>query len=420
MKKMKFFVWVFFIAITSMSFVGCSNDDDPTPEVIDPEATTHYDVWVSIGETSGMGSDETLLVKSLDSLTVQKTVDFQNDGVDVTAKLYQESIIKGQYYYQVPKEKERFGKYQILNNKIITVAEFPFSKNTLKDRRYTHAWIDDKTLVLMAANGKADKVIYIKVDAENMQILEEGELDLPAIPKGDKFSTSGLAIYRQSDGKIIYAFQHKNETNHFYVAFINANTMKVENTVVEDRAEQMAGTAYGELLQKKMFFDANDNLYIACSSALPNATSSTQQFGRLLRINKGATDFDKSYEGYKYDSGKLVTVDYLGGNKVLLYIQDPVHTGAGIWGKGYNSYYAILDLITDKLEELQYEGKVLPYSNGTFSQRSIVLGDKVFIGVNPKNDDPCIYIYDMKNGNVTKGLTINGGYEFNRIVCLDD
>ena len=58
----------------------------------------------------------------------------------------------------------------------------------------------------MAANGSANKVIWTKLNAEDMRILDEGELSLE-VPEGDKFSTSGLAKYRKSDDKIIYFFQ---------------------------------------------------------------------------------------------------------------------------------------------------------------------------------------------------------------------
>ena len=249
-------------------------------------------------------------------------------------------------------------------------------------------------------------------------------MKLPKLPgkagKPGKFSTSGIAGFRKSDGKILYSYLDNNDKVRFYMAFINPADMSVEKTVIEDRAEFMAGTAYGELLQSKSFFTPEGDYYLACNSVLKGATSNTQQYGSLLRIKKGETDFDKSYKGYNYPKGKIVTVDYLGNEKALLYIQDPEYTKAKGWGEDYNCYYAVLDLKTDKVEEIKHDGKVLPYSSGTFSQRSIVLGDKAYIGVNPENELPCVYIYDIKTGEVTKGLTIAKGYLFGRIVALKD
>lgn len=426
MKTIRFYVWMLLAALAGVAFTACE-DDKPDPKIIDPLLESHFDIWVSIGENAGMGSDKkTLLVQNTKSLDAKEQINFVNTGADVTAKLLRESIIKGAYYYQVPNKKsDRFGKYQIVGNEVRVIKEFPFQKNTLKDRRYTHAWIDDHTLVLMAANGKADKVIWIKVNTDQMKIVAEGELDLPTPPKGYKFNTSGIANYR--DGKILYAFIY-NQSEFTYatrptfiqVAFINPSDMKVEKVIKDERVETLSGTAFGELLQNKTFFTPNGDYYIVCAIYNEGAKRNTEHYGALLRIKTGETDFDKSYKGYNYPKGKIVTVDYLGNEKALLYIQDPEYTKAKGWGEDYNCYYAILDLKTDKVEEIKHDGKVLPYSSGTFSQRSIVLGDKAYIGVNPENELPCVYIYDIKTGEVTKGLTIAKGYLFDRIVALKD
>lgn len=416
MKSLKFYALALFA--TCLCLPSCSNDDVVPKEEEEKPVEAHFDIWVALGETTGMTNASTQLVKSVESLGEQAQIDFKNNGADVTSKLYLESIVKGKYYYQVPKEKDRFGKYQIVNDKVVTIAEFPFAGNTLKDRRYTHAWLDDKTLVLLGSNGKSDKILWIKVDAENMKIISEGTLDLPEPPAGDKFNTSGIASSR--NGQILYSFVYSNTKTHFYTAFISGTDMTTEKVVKEDRAQFMAGTAYGELLQNKTFFTPNGDYYIACNSINEGATSTTQQHGSLLRIKSGAKEYDASYKGCNSLKGKIVTVDCLSASKVLLYIQDPAYTGAAGWGSDYNCYYAILDLNTDKIEEIKYNGTVLPFNSGTFSQRSIVLNGKAYIGVNPKAEQPAIYIYDIKSGEVTKGLTITKGYEFDRIVSLQD
>ena len=286
MKTIRFYVWMLLAALAGVAFTACE-DDKPDPKIIDPLLESHFDIWVSIGENAGMGSAGTLLVQNTKSLDAKEQINFVNTGADVTAKLYQESIIKGAYYYQVPKEQNRFGKYQIVGNKVRVIKEFSFQKNTLKDRRYTHAWIDDHTLVLMAANGKADKVIWIKVNTDQMNIVAEGELKLPKLPgkagKPGKFSTSGIASFRKSDGKILYSYLDNNDKVRFYMAFINPADMSVEKTVMEDRAEFMAGTAYGELLQSKSFFTPEGDYYLACNSVLQRATLNNMAHCYVLR-----------------------------------------------------------------------------------------------------------------------------------------
>lgn len=333
MKSVKFYLGILLV-FSSLAFFSCSDDDkdsDPSGEK-DLSSETHYDLWVTT-ENYGGGGKSTTVVQSVKSLDEQKQITFKGQGVDLSAKLFQETIVQGLFYYQIPREADRFGKYKITSTGVEVISEIPFKTNTLKDRRFAHAWVGDKTLVLLGANGDADKVVWIKLDTEKMIILDEGELDLPALPVKNKFSTSGMASYRKEDNMIIYSYMNNNDKTHFYAAFVNVDDMSVKTTVREDRAEQIGNTAYGELATNKSFFDPQGNFYLVCSSQIPGGTS-TQQSSAIVRINKGAYEFDKTYLGFQksdYSHGKIVNANYLSGNNILLYIQDPEHTGAEGW-----------------------------------------------------------------------------------------
>lgn len=444
MKKIYSFLIMPFIGM-ALSLGSCSDDNGGNNNSgnggnnngggQEPIEQVHYDIWVGL-EQNAMGRFGTLLVKNVNSLEGNGSVTFEGEGCDVTATFgkTESSIIRGQYYYAVDAVNEdRYVKYRIMNNQLERVAQRQFGSNTYEAGKYTHAWLDDNTLVILATNGEANEVLWTKLNATTMNILAEGNLGLAGHEGHDvtKFTTSGLAAYRASDNKIIYAFKHnpgrkQTAPPYFYVAFINATDMTVESIVKEARAEEMAGSAYGELRQHKMFFDEDENLYIACNTKIEGAEDNTCQYGSLLRIPKDATAFD-SYQGFRNKQGKIVTVDYMGDNKALLYLQDPEHTGTGTdnskyegWGNGYNCYYAMLDLTTDELTEFQYDGKPLPFCSGTFSQRSFVLGNKAFIGVNPETSNPMVYVYDMDAKTVTPGISIQEGYIFTRINYITD
>lgn len=410
-------------------------DDDVPGGGQEPTEVAHYDIWVGL-EQNAMGRFGTLLVKNVNSLEEQEEIVFKGEGYDATATFgkTEAAIIKGQYYYAVDAVNEdRYVKYRIMNNQLERVAEHPLGENTYEPGKYTHAWLDDNTLVILAANGDADEVLWTKLNANDMSILAEGTLELKGDERHDvtKFTTSGLAAYRASDNKIIYAFKHnpgrkQTAPPYFYVAFIDAETMAVEMVVKEERAEEMAGTAYGELRQHKLFFDENENLYLACNTKIDGAEDNTCQYGSLLRIKKGEYAFD-DYEGFRNHGSKIVTVDYMGNGKVLLYLQDPEHTGTSDdnakyegWGNEYNCYYAMFDLETGVLTEFEHEGKKLPYCSGTFSQRSFVHGGKAYIGVNPQTEAPCVYVYDIAEGTMVKGVEIEPGYIFTRINYMED
>lgn len=419
MKKFQLLFWACLTVLLSLSFNACSDDDDiPEPDPTPTVQPYHFDIWIAIDKHGGMGRDVKTLVKSIDSLTVgEKAIDFVGEGTEVNSKLSLEAIVKGQYYYQVPVEGDRFGKYTLSDNKINKIQEQIFGTNTYSPRKYTHAWIDDNTLVIMAANGDADKIIWTKLNASDMTILSEGTLGV-SVPDGDKlFSTSGILTYRKSDNKLIYFYLGKKSTRggttpFFFTTLINAETMAVESNIRNTMAHEMVGSAYGELLQKCTLFDEAGNLYLACFTNIDDDTEKSH----LIRIKAGEKDFDPSYEGFT-NAGKLVSVEYLGNDKVLAYArQDEL----GTMIDSYSHYYTIIDLKTKTSSRLQYNGQDLPYSGGRFSQRTAVVDGKAYIGVNPENSNPCIYIYDIATGKVTKGTDIAEGYYFEQIRVLDN
>ena len=175
MKKFKFTLLAFMAAMMAISFTACSDDDPtPTPDPGINEGDYHFDLFVTVGKHGGMSSKNTTIVTSTSTLTADRGV-ITVEGVGSELGDYSmESISKGKYYYQIPGSADRFVKYQIKNNKIDVIAERPFKTNTYKVRAYTHAWIDDNTLVIISTNGDKDKVLYTKLKADDLTILDEG------------------------------------------------------------------------------------------------------------------------------------------------------------------------------------------------------------------------------------------------------
>lgn len=420
MKKFQLLFWALLTTLFTLSFSACSDDDDPTPEPEPtPEAQTyHFDIWIALDKHGGMGRDVQTLVKSIDSLKAgSQMISFEGDGTEVHSVMSLETIVKGKYYYQVPVSGDRFSKYTLSNNKINVIQEQKFGTNTYDTRKYTHAWIDDNTLVIMASNGDGDKIIWTKLNTTDMSIIKEGVLDIP-LPEGDKlFSTSGILNYRKSDNKLIYFYLGKKSkrgdtTPFFFTTVINAETMAVESNIRNTMAHQMVGSAYGELLQKCTLVDESGNLYLAGFSDNEDGTEKSH----LIRIKAGEKDFDPGYDAFT-NAGKLVSLEYLGDGKVLAYArQDEL----GMDIDSYSHYYTIIDLNSKTSSRVKYNGQDLPYSGGRFSQRTAVVDGKAYIGVNPESSNPCVYIYDIKTGNVEKGADIKEGYYFEQIRVLDN
>ena len=237
MKRFKFILLAFMAAMMAISFTACSDDDPtPTPDPGINEGDYHFDLFVTVGKHGGMSSKNNTIVTNTSTLTADKGV-ISVEGVGSELGNYSmESISKGKYYYQIPATGDRFVKYQIKNNKINVIKERPFKTNTYKVRSYTHAWIDDNTLVIISTNGDKDKVLYTKLKADDLTILDEGEVTIPGPTDWTKLTSSGILTYRKSDNKLYYFYYWKEKAGqtvaseqepNFHAAIINPSTMKV-------------------------------------------------------------------------------------------------------------------------------------------------------------------------------------------------
>ena len=403
-------------------------------ELQDPyiDVPHHFDLTVTVGKQGGMGRDVTTIMQSRTTLDGGPTVDFKNMGAEINADYSMEMILKGKYYYQVPVSADRFVKLQFVNNKMEVVQAQPFVENTYNTRQYCHAWTSDNTLLIMAANGDKNAIVWTKLNTDDMSIISEGTLSLQVADGYDNFTTSGILAYRESDNKLFYFYYckkgsgrtAKNEPN-FHIAVIDANTMAVEQDIINSEANEMAGSAYGELLQQTTFFDEKGNLYLVAFS-----DTEIGEEGKLLRISKGNYNFDAGYNGFPNSDGKLLTTQYLGNGKVFTYSRNDALTeddGKGGTRKAnqidsYSHYYSVIDLNANTRTRMAVNGSDIDYSSGRFSQRSAFDrgAGKVFFGVNTQNAAPCVYIYDVATGAVSKGVDVAEGYYFEQIRLVED
>lgn len=423
---MKKYLLSFAVLMMGMALTtACSSDNDdnqqPAAPVVETITPYHFDLTVTVGKQGGMGRDVTTIMQTRDSLNAGSEVTFQGVGAEINADYTMEAIYRGKYYYQVPVSGDRFLKFQFKDNHVVKVQEQPFAQNTYNIRQYTHAWINDSTLIIMAANGDKNAVIWTKLNTNDMRILSEGTLNLE-LGEWDAFTSSGILAYRESDNKLFYFYYKKKgsgrkATNEkfFHVAVLNATTMAVESDVINSEANEMAGSAYGELLQQITFFDEQGNLYLVCFN-----DEDSKEMGRLLRIKKGQTNFEAGYNGFPNADGKLLTVQYLGNGKVFCYSRhDDTELGTAI--DSYAHYYSVVDLNAKTRTRMAFGGQDIAYSSGRFSQRSAVDSKrgKVFFGVNTETAQPQIYVYDIATGSVSEGVKIQEGYYFEQIRLLE-
>ena len=391
-----------------------------TPIVLGPH---HFDLTVTVGKQGGMGRDVTTIMQSRDKLDAGATVDFKNVGAEINADYSMEAITRSKYYYQVPVSGDRFVKLQFKDNKMQVVQAQPFKENTYNTRQYCHAWTADNQLVIMAANGDKNAIVWTKLNTDDMTIVSEGTLAINVADGWESFTTSGIVAYRESDNKLFYFYYNKKGSGRkatkeetFHVAVINAETMAVEQDNLCPFAAEMAGSAYGELLQQTTFFDEAGNLYLAAFS-----DTSIGEEGKLLRIKKSEFNIDADFNGFPNSDGKLLTTQYLGNGKVFCYSRhDDEALGTAI--DSYAHYYSVVDMNAGTRTRMSFGGTEIPYSSGRFSQRSAFdpNENKVYFGVNTETAQPQIYVYDVKTGNVSEGIKVSEGYYFEQIRIVED
>lgn len=420
MRKIKFLLISFMALFIAFGMTSCSSEDEPDqpddPTVIQDY---HFDLWVALDRHGGMGRDVQTLVRSVNSLEAgQPEITFQGTGTEVNSILSLETILKGVYYYQVPVSGDRFAKYIIKDNKVEVVKERRFQTNTYATRKYTHAWINDNTLVIMAATGDATKIVWTKLNADDMTIISEGTLDVPMPEGGELFTTSGILNYRASDNKLFYFYFAKQSGRRgkrvtpMMTAVINPATMAVESNTPCFLDCEMVGTAYGELLQTTTFIDGNNNLYIACVTD----DADGKEYSHLLKIPANSTSFDQSYDGFTA-GGKLISVMYVGDNKVVAYARDDA---AGTDIDSFSHYYTVIDVVSKTSTPITYNGQRLAYSSGRFSSRMAYVNHKAYVGVDTEGQKPQIYIYDVEKNQTALGATMASGYYFEQIRVVED
>ena len=416
MKKLSFLHSLMAVLMITAAFTACSKDDDNGTSGSSKGA--HYDLTITVGKHGGMAKTETHVTLSVASLSdPDTTITFDGKGVEITDYTI-ESIYDDEFMYQVPSSMDRFSKLQLKNNNLTVVQEQKFDQNTYTPRNYTHAWLDKNTLLIMSTTEDHTKVIWTKLNVKDMSIIKEGTVDGIKVAEGyNVLSTSGLLTYRKSDKKLFYFYNNKGLTSgsnkstnepFFRIAVINPETMAVEQEIINSEAAQMQGSAYGELLQDFIFFDKDDNLYLTAFS-----TKSKKNYGQLLRIKNGEYDFEKGYNAFPDTKGKILTIQYLGGNKALVYSGDNA-VGTSIQDVAY--YYSIVDLDTKQATRLQYNGEDIAYSAGSFSQRSVYNAkeNKAYFGVSNDTENR-IYIYDVATGKVSLGSKLATGVYFDQI-----
>lgn len=416
------------LLISSLLTLGllssCGEDTpNPTPTPVEAEG---FDLWIPIKGATGKTQkeyDQNIIVRAKD--LTKGTISIKGKGADTGGTALTPHIVyRDGYYYGVSREGN-FGKFEV-GTTVRTIKEFPLPM--IKDRQFSHAWLDRKTLVLVGSTGKQKELSWARIDTQEMKLLASGTLALKAPAEDEIFCASGLLGYRQSDNTLIFPHIYiakkrsdraKKLRGEIYVAFIDAATMQVKAVDTDKRADWLGSMSFGDNRTCNTFTDKAGNFYFVAAKILKETTrpSTTAQRSLILRVNSGAMETDKSYDAYDQPRGKIIDLTPVSEDEVMLYVQDPKQATPDnpIWDSKNNRYvffWQIMNLRTHKVRRI--EG--VPLSVGNFSHFAAPSAGKVYLGTNVASGNNCIYIYDLKSGKVSKGAELEAGFEIERIV----
>lgn len=290
----------------------------------------------------------------------------------------------------------------------------------------TYAWevVDESTMVAVGSPwfSEGTKQIYL-IDTDAMSItktvdtpLAESIVDAVSGNTYLPFPTGAEVV----GDHLFVSFYYGNQdytslnTNTASVAVYSYPELEFEKIIEDDRAS-VIGRYYSDF---GIISDENENIYTISSSSfhcgyIPAPTTKSS----ILRIKKGASDFDEDfYIDFETLSGgyKLNDMYYVGNNKAVVRFVKDDSGRAVTWG-AYKPHtedpllgFGIVDLKNKTFIDLS-KGDVELSGGGWNGVALVQGGNTVYVGVNNATYSG-IYVIDVNAGTITRGANIDGNY----------
>lgn len=336
----------------------------------------------------------------------------EKTGAELNEKeMDRDLIAKDGFYYRLNRKKASFIKYKAAGQRMNEVASVDLENFSI-DNYY---WLNKDSLLLTGLNtGDFSQVKYAIVKTDNMKVLTIGDLAIPR-PFGKYTSIStGFVELRNKQLFLGYTYHQQlgsydyttNDTT--YLALFNYPQMTRIRIDKDVRSTYPGGT---NLVQNYSFNDEKGNYYFMTCPGIALGNRADLPTG-IFRINTGEDALDKNY--FFNISGSVINnhaygIWYLGRNQAI------IRTERKDLFKGLSDHYStahfefyLIDLAAEKvLKKLE-----LPLDKGTRRACVIVSGDIAYISVNSTKEGNYIWLYNIKTGNLKKGLQLAGDTDF--------
>jgi len=376
----------FSIALAALSVLAsCSKKNNDTPPA------ENSNITYAISNVGGGYPSQTTYIQGLKDLNIN-TLD--------NSKATEMPSFSSQWSYGGAIYMTNFGapatmtKYTFdANGKAVAAGKLVVpGANTFSSIEFVNA-----TEAYASVGGGLAKVI--KFNPSTLQ--QTGEIDLSSVFKKNAAYTFYLGM-KVRDGKLFLAVQYLDANysplEHIaFVAVLDLATSKVDKLISDARTSNLflAGSSISGFAE-----DSNGDLYIQGQGS-GNVPSG------ILRIKKGATDFDSTYFfDLKAATGKNCSGLYLFSNGLAFttQIQDPADAYES---KGPNFRYYKIDLAAKtSLGDLS---AALPNIYGSSTSIMRKFDDNNITFVVSSNKENSIYNYNISSGAVAKKISLNSG-----------
>jgi len=390
-----------FAAICAVALSSCSKDSDsPNGEASLDTRSTKYIITATTGAT---GIADYLL--TTDNLTTGSITTVGN-GLEQD----------GSYRYYVTSQNKFFSLlYGQGNPGAVTSYALNAEGKLIKTSNFQAETVQvfapvDKDVVTIKVPRSGASISYMyRIDAAQSLIVGEAQQDTKllttkgerahftwATQVGDKVFMPYMSI--KGDGVDNFGTQFPDST---WVAVYSYPALKLEKIIRDGRTSYL-----GAYFTNGLFQDEKGDAYgFSGAIATSNGAAVSTKPSAVIRINKGAIEFDQNYFfNLQTKSGgyKLSSSAYIGNGKVLVQMYGNIGLASGA------PKLAVVDVYAQTFTWVTGQPAVI---NSTTVNRYNVTNDDataIFIGINTP-DGNWVYSINGTTGVATKGLEVKGG-----------
>lgn len=352
------------------------------------------------------------------SIITSNTVDsghltISKNGIAIPTQQFDRSIIvKDKHYYFLRAGK--FRKYILESKGLKEIAQLDLPDQHIENIN----WIDQTTLLLFTSDNKTNRRLWIyKINVNDFIINQQQEVHLPLNSTEFNILSVGFGTIHQDHLLIGYTFNKViNETDFttidtMYVATLDKATLQLKTIQKDTRSTYPGGV---NTVQSYSFHDEKGNFYfMSCPGiALGNSPSKPTA---IFKIDSNSTKVNPSY--FLNLTAKTLNhaygMWYLGNNKAIVRSERrDRYTDFSDHHSTYQFEYYLVDLISQNTRKLS-----LPFDKGTRKESVLIQNGKAYITIDDADDQHQVWVYDIKSGAISVGLTLDQATDF--IVRID-